>query len=962
MQSSVMPIELNIQLKRQHDGMFFVSSEQIKRAETLKHLLFAWHEPSFYGTAIEVKELGRVNGILLPPNLTLSFLAHPFAIKHLRLHWEGEAKLLRAAAELISEALEQRWFVPDYYRWIQGELAWRLDFPSEKLEAWERLKSDSEDEFSRDLNLWFNDIVEERATEDAEFKQLQDQLLRSAPPQWGTSNASIRMDEEEWLVRLGWRTDATPFRIGLKLLEPAEGSTVWTLSVLFQDKAEPELNYEFGTEQPEAEDLPLAWQPYAADKWLAETRRWLEIVPQLSSGSLDDTIQGIKQELTEQEAWTFLSQWSIELAQFGCLIILPNWWEKARTVKPKLKGSMRHPSHKAEPSEAGVGLQQMLEFDWSIAVGDLELTEEEFRQITQHGRRLIRRGSDWVQLHPDVLKDIQKALRRIQKKGGLTLQEVLYQRLLQEDADFERAELADTVQDQEAFSTDIELSSFFEQMMHSLQEVKRVPLQPVPASFQGALRPYQQEGMSWLLFLRQFGLGGCLADDMGLGKTIQWITYLLHVKREQPSLLVCPTSVLGNWQKEFERFAPELKVYLHYGQQRKKGGAFLQAIESYDVVLTSYPLSHLDEKELGSVVWDAICLDEAQQIKNSYTKQSLAIRALPARHKVALTGTPIENRLQELWTIFDFINPGYLGSQKQFQQQFIRPIEKQRDQGKIHQVQQLVKPFLLRREKKDPAIRLNLPQKRESKCYVSLTPWQGVLYEQVLENLFHKVDDLTMMERKGLILASITKLKQICDHPQLFLKSQASATVEETIQASHKMSRLVEMITELRESGERCLVFTQYIDMGHLLQQVLQEKLGEPTLFMHGGIPKSKRDEMIASFQHPDADFGVFLLSLKTGGTGLNLTAANHVFHVDRWWNPAVENQATDRAYRMGQTKEVEVHKFVTLGTLEEKIDEMLERKQGLSQQIIGTGENWITELSSEELREVLAFRQKWMG
>ncbi|UQZ84827.1 RNA polymerase-associated protein RapA [Paenibacillus konkukensis] len=453
------------------------------------------------------------------------------------------------------------------------------------------------------------------------------------------------------------------------------------------------------------------------------------------------------------------------------------------------------------------------------------------------------------------------------------------------------------------------------------------------------------------------------------------ITYLLHLRELQraggaseagaetaPSLLICPTSVLGNWQKELQRFAPELNVHLHYGPGRAKGEAFKSRCEGYDLVLTTYTLSHLDETELTQLEWSSICLDEAQNIKNAYTKQATSIRSLKSRHRIAMTGTPIENRLTELWSIFDFLNPGYLGTLREFTHRYVGAIERSNDPELVSKVQRLIRPFLLRRVKKDPAIQLDLPDKYEYKTFVSLTAEQGTLYENYIKEMFDRLDSLSPMERRGLILAALTKLKQICNHPSLMLKEPAGAPWQ---QRSNKVERLLEMVQELRQEGDKCLIFTQFVETGHMLQRILEQELASRVLFLHGGTPKAARDRMIAEFQDDaqpaEQQPAIFLLSLKAGGTGLNLTAANHVFHFDRWWNPAVENQATDRAFRIGQTRHVQVHKFVTLGTLEERIDEMIEKKQGLSQQIVGNGEQWITELSTDDLKELFALRNDWV-
>jgi SNF2 family DNA or RNA helicase len=422
----------------------------------------------------------------------------------------------------------------------------------------------------------------------------------------------------------------------------------------------------------------------------------------------------------------------------------------------------------------------------------------------------------------------------------------------------------------------------------------------------------------------------------------------VHQLGQGPVLVIAPTSVLGNWQKELERFAPDLQVGLHYGSNRAKGDTFLPALEGKDVVLTSYALAHLDEDELASYKWSSIVLDEAQNIKNSQTKQSRAIRHLDAYHKIALTGTPMENRLSELWAIFDFLNPGYLGNLPQFQRRFVAPIEKDRDEAKIQQLQRLIGPFLLRRTKQDPDVALNLPDKQEQKEYCPLTVEQASLYEQLVQDTLANIQQLSGIQRRGFILLMLNKLKQICNHPALYLKEAEPTDITDR---SMKIQKLLDVMENIRDRDESCLIFTQYIRMGDMMKKLLEEQTGEPVLFLNGSVRKTDRDAMIEQFQ--SGRYKIFILSLKAGGTGLNLTAANHVIHYDRWWNPAVENQATDRAYRIGQKRFVHVHKLITTGTLEEKIDEMLERKQSLNNAII-TSDNWITELTTDELKELL--------
>lgn len=404
-------------------------------------------------------------------------------------------------------------------------------------------------------------------------------------------------------------------------------------------------------------------------------------------------------------------------------------------------------------------------------------------------------------------------------------------------------------------------------------------------------------------------------------------------------------SILGNWQHELEHFAPILNVMIHHGTNRLTD-TFAEEARKHDLVITTYALAHRDEKTLSKVFWQHIILDEAQNIKNPSARQTQAIKRLKSQHRIALTGTPVENRLSELWSIMDFLNPGYMGSRESFRKNFTLPVEKYRNKERAAKLRHLIQPFVLRRLKTDSLIIKDLPDKVASKVYNNLTPEQGSLYEAVVKEMIEKIESSAGIERKGLVLATLTKLKQICDHPALFLQDGSSLNGR-----SGKLTRLEEMLDEVIAEGDKALIFTQFAGMGAILRSHLQDALGCEVLFLHGGTPKKMRDLMIQRFQEDMPP--LFILSLKAGGFGLNLTAANHVFHFDRWWNPAVENQATDRAFRIGQKKNVFVHKFVTIGTLEERIDAMIEAKKELSDMIIATGESWLTELSTDELREI---------
>jgi len=456
--------------------------------------------------------------------------------------------------------------------------------------------------------------------------------------------------------------------------------------------------------------------------------------------------------------------------------------------------------------------------------------------------------------------------------------------------------------------------------------------------------------------MRKIGFGACLADDMGLGKTIQTIAYLLAVKEANKQisnnfLLICPTSLIGNWEHEIKLFAPSLNVYIHHGIDRSNQSQLEETLNNVDIIITSYSLAVRDEKLWTDRTWSGLILDEAQHVKNVETKQRRSIKQIKARHRIALTGTPIENRLKELWSIIDLLNDHFLGSFQQFSRSYIKEIEGvEQNKEKLHELSTIISPFLLRRTKQDKGIHLQLPSKQEIIHRVGLTVEQASLYQAVINELFERIGMVSEMRRRALILSSLTKLKQICNHPTHYLKD--GSELENRSEKWEKLMLLVEMIAD---NGEKALIFSQYKEMGELIKKGLEAKFNTEIPFLHGSLLRHKREELIWQFSNTDAPF--FILSLKAGGVGLNLTAATHVIHYDRWWNPAVENQATDRAYRIGQTKDVTVHKLLTNGTLEEKIHQMLEKKQALSDQILNTNENKLSELTKDELGQFLKLR-----
>ncbi|CAN7723824.1 DEAD/DEAH box helicase [Paenibacillus sp. LjRoot153] len=1000
---------IHMRIRRLASGSFALYGETEQANEVpgymLRKLLFAWHERSFYGTQLEVTRIPYGDAILLSPVMALDYLRAPGVLLHSSLTWEEGFEELQKGAHFLSEAIDARWYLPSYELWREGKSGWKFRVPVGQVERFRELCNGDFPEIF--WQSWFSEIVEELLETDADFELSpgwnglvqEHKLLQVNARGFNVLlSESSWMQEEDWLLAIGWtHGDDTPYRICVQLVEPyaetyVDGTTTakdnaadWRLRFIAQDHRDANRFVEFSsTGNVLVGEIPLAWQSDIADKLHEQTKRILRMLPELESAYQPGKII---EQLSDDAAWTFLTESSMQLVAAGISVFLPSWWEEIQKMRrPQLKAKIK--SSVGSTRKAMFGMDQIIQFDWRVALGGIDLTEEEFGQMALEKKRLIYIRGKWVQLDPAYLEQIRDTMKQVERKKGLSFRDVLEMHL----SESEETLAADSDEKDKAVDVKVELNSHLRGLMKQLGQTKSIPLVERIDGLHAELRPYQVQGVSWLLFLRNMGLGGCLADDMGLGKTIQFIAYLLKVREQgkteeklksKPSLLICPTSVLGNWQKELARFAPTLQIQLHYGAQRAKGEAFEASLGDADLVITSYTLAQLDEEELSSVTWDTLCLDEAQNIKNAYTKQSQAIRKLEAGQRIALTGTPIENRLTELWSIFDYVNPGYLGTLTHFNRQYVGPIEKNGDGAKelTGRVQRLIRPFLLRRLKKDPAIQLDLPDKYEGKAYVRLTTEQGALYENVVQSLMEKIEDSSGIEKKGLILTSLMKLKQICDHPGLFLKEIGGASASAGAKAkegrgalaaavdvrarSAKLERLVEMIDELRSEGGSCLIFTQFVEMGHLLQATLAQALGEPVQFLHGGVSKAKRDAMIARFQDAtlpaEERCHIFILSLKAGGTGLNLTAANHVFHYDRWWNPAVENQATDRAFRIGQTRNVLVHKFVTLGTLEERIDEMIGRKQGLSDQIVGTGENWVTEMSTSELRELFALRREWM-
>jgi SNF2 family DNA or RNA helicase len=716
----------------------------------------------------------------------------------------------------------------------------------------------------------------------------------------------------------------------------------WRLEFLLQSVADPSLLVP--AQQTWTDDGSLSrWLPRPQELLLAELGRASRIYPQLAGGLRQ--AQPCALDLDADGAYHFLDSAAPALDEAGFGVLLPSWWNR----RSKLGLTMSaHTQVDGVVEKAGkFGKDQLVDFRWQLAVGDDTLTEEEIAALAQTKAPLVRLRGQWVAVDSDQLRRGLEFLSR-NKAGRATAGEIL--RLAAVHPEDSGTPLPVTGIDADGWVGELLDGSV-------LQNVRFVA---VPGDFQATLRPYQERGLSWLAFLSSLGLGACLADDMGLGKTVQLLA-LEAVHRgenpgEAPTLLLCPMSLVGNWQREAAKFTPSLRVYAHHGPGRLRGERLSDQLAQADLMVTTYATATRDIDELVGYEWRRVVLDEAQAIKNSLSQAAKAVRRLPAGQRIALTGTPVENRLAELWSIMDFVNPGLLGPAEKFRTRYAIPVERHGETEPAERLRAVTRPYVLRRLKTDPAIITDLPEKIEIKQYCRLTTEQASLYQSVVNDMMEKIANTDGIERRGNVLAAMAKLKQVCNHPALLLHDRSAVGTR-----SGKVIRLEEILEEILAEGDKALCFTQFTEFAEMLLPHLSARFGTDVAYLHGGTTKKRRDELVTRFQSEDGP-PVFLLSLRAGGTGLNLTAANHVIHLDRWWNPAVENQATDRAFRIGQKRNVQVRKFICTGTLEEKIDEMIEEKKALADLVISDGEGWLTKLSTADLREVFALSQEAVG
>ncbi len=748
----------------------------------------------------------------------------------------------------------------------------------------------------------------------------------------GPARVTFRLTEEE----------ASGAQEGDPGIEAGADGGRWRLDFLLQSMADPSLLVPAGQVWADGHSLSR-WLPRPQEHLLAELGRACRVYPELTGGLHQP--QPCALELAADGAYHFLAHAAPALDEAGFGVLLPSWWDKRRRLR--LTASASTPVEGVVEKASKFGRDQLVDFRWQLAVGDETLTEAEIAALAQAKAPLVRLRGQWVAVDPDQLKHGLDFLAR-EQPGQAAAAEIV--RL----AAAHPGDL-DTPLPLAQVTADGWLGDFLRGAVpRSVQSVTP------PAGFLASLRPYQQRGLAWLAFLSSLGLGACLADDMGLGKTVQLLALEAVHRAEDPAggptLLLCPMSLVGNWQREAARFAPALRVYAHHGPQRLHGADLVAQLGACDLVVTTYATATRDVDELSGQGWRRIVLDEAQAIKNSLSQAAKAVKRLPAGHRVALTGTPVENRLAELWSIMDFLNHGMLGSSEQFRARYAIPVERYGMTEPAQRLRAVTRPYVLRRLKTDPSVISDLPEKLELKQYCQLTTEQASLYQSVVDDMMEKIENSGGIERRGNVLAAMAKLKQVCNHPALLLHDRSAIG-----RRSGKVIRLEELLEEILAEGDKVLCFTQFTEFAEMLLPHLATRFGVDVAYLHGGTPKPRRDELVTRFGSEDGP-PVFLLSLKAGGTGLNLTAASHVIHLDRWWNPAVENQATDRAFRIGQTRNVQVRKFICTGTLEEKIDEMIEEKKALADLIVTDGEGWLTELSTRELRKVFDLSRDAVG
>ena len=765
-----------------------------------------------------------------------------------------------------------------------------------------------------------------------------DPVVRGGSAEFDLALANLRTD----LDRHQRRVNGEPVLIPrVRLLISDDPHDAWQVRLELVDDTDSMLwctADQLWDRSPEAIEVARGEErlPLLADQINDIVTRIAPVVPGLAGLAVDHEPSSI--ELDLDTADDFLDAAPAELQRAGIELIGPE-----RLVRTRVSVNGTATPAPADDRRKRFGKEALVE--WNVVVDDEQISEADLQRAAEAGSTLLHTGHRWVRINPDELRRKREQQRNLNDtKGRLTPLELLQLANGDDSTETEMTIGLDAADDEPG-------SVWTRALLDGLPDDRLEEIQE-SSEFTGELRHYQRRGLAWMQFLARLGLGGCLADDMGLGKTATTLAHL--VERPGPHLVVCPLSVVRNWRTEAERFTPQLDVRIHHGPNRRLGrdDELFSSDPSNELVITTYGLLPRDLAHLEEFPWSTIVLDEAQMVKNPNTKSARAVRALEAEQKIALTGTPVENRLSELWSILDAVNPGILGSQESFRRTYSSPIERRHDEVAAARLRRTTRPFVLRRTKADKRLLPDLPDKIEQIAYAKLTREQSTMYQKVVDQLLADAEQAEGMKRRGLVLAALMRLKQICNHPAHALSDNSRLAGR-----SGKLTRFDELVTDLLDQQARALVFTQFREMGDLLVRHVADEFGFEAPFLHGGTSRVGRDRMVDNFQDGSAP-PLLIVSLKAGGTGLNLTAASQVIHYDRWWNPAVEDQATDRAWRIGQTQLVNVHKLVCEGTVEERIGEVIDEKRALADAVVGTGETWLSELSTDQLRDLVVLEE----
>ncbi|MEZ9820280.1 DEAD/DEAH box helicase [Shewanella sp. 10N.286.45.A1] len=752
-------------------------------------------------------------------------------------------------------------------------------------------------------------------------------------------------DWKLWHNNLQYDQFGAEFQLCFKLHEASgQHEDNWELELLLQAKTDPSFMInlaQYWQEKSAKSNLFTEMLGTSIDRVLLLQLGYASRIYPLLEQVFEHKMQLCRLKISHEQAFQFLKEDAWTLQACGYRIIVPAWWTASGRLKAKVKlRAHKSTSSQSESPTSYMTTSHLIQFDYQYAMGEHQLSAAQWQQLLDSKSDLVYFRGAWIEIDKAEMQKMQKLIETSKQDMDMTSGSVQDLLTLAADETLYHVELDDTTR----------------AMLNGLNNKDEFSLIAQPEQLQATLRPYQNRGASWLAYLESLGMNPCLADDMGLGKTMQIIALMLAKPRDKAALLIAPTSVVGNWLKEISRFAPSINAVIHHGSKRQQKD-ISQLVSQHDLVITSYGLVRKDKALFKNIHWSRLIIDEAQNIKNPSSSQTKVLYSLQADSRIALTGTPIENRLMDLWSIFNFLNPGLLGTQAGFRKNFELPVQRDRNLTQSNILKKIVEPFILRRLKTDKNIINDLPEKIEQKVFCELNIEQASIYQSIVDEITTQMEqsDDDPSQQKVIMLSALLRLKQCCNHPAQVLQDGSEFSIERSI----KLQRLVETAKEAIQNNESILIFSQFTEVCSKLETLLKNQLGIQTYYLHGGTSRKKREQMIEEFQSEQNPPSIFILSLKAGGVGITLTKANHVIHFDRWWNPAVENQATDRAYRIGQKKTVFAHKFITLGTIEEKIDKMLEDKQQVADSIVGSDESWLSTLDSNSFINLIQLSQQ---